>query len=109
MIECMNKATIINEVIKGTGYPKKVVTDIVNRHYEVIEEALANGEDRVTISGFGSYRSRLVPAKKMVSHLNDGKTIPVAATSKIIFRPSELLKSRLTKALSSRGKKTRKS
>lgn len=98
MINHMNKASIVELIAKKTGHSKKVVTEIINENYDLISEALASGENRVSVSGFGSFNASIVPAKKMVSPLNGGQTIQVDKTSKVRFTPSDKLKSKITNA-----------
>lgn len=94
----MNKASIVELIAEKTGYSKKVVTEIVNTNFDLIADSLAQGEDRVSISGFGSFRAFIVPPKEMVSPLNGGQEISVSKTSKVLFNPSDKLKDQVTEA-----------
>lgn len=94
----MNKTDIIEKVAASTGVTKKTAAEIINATFDQIEEALAAGEPRVSISGFGSFSANIVPPKKMQSPLNNGGVISVNKTSKVRFHASDKFKERITKA-----------
>lgn len=93
----MNKTDIIKKVQAETGLPLKDSAAAVNATFAIMADALAKGEPRVSISGFGSFVANTVPAKKMVSPLNNGGVISVGKTSKVRFRASDILKEQVTK------------
>ena len=94
----MNKTDIIEKVAASTNVTKKTAAEIVNATFEEIQEALASGEERVSISGFGSFSANIVPPKQMQSPLNNGGIISVDKTSKVRFHASDKFKDRVTKA-----------
>ncbi len=58
----MRKQDLIRTVAQQTSRPESQVTPIVNAVFDVIEQALAQG-DEVAISGFGSFRVVERPAR----------------------------------------------
>lgn len=94
----MNKTDIIEKVAESTGVTKKTAAEIINATFDQIEDALAQGESRVSISGFGSFTANIVPPKEMRSPLNNGGVISVDKTSKVRFHASDKFKDRITKA-----------
>lgn len=94
----MNKTDIIEKVAESTGHTKKDAAKIVNATFAEIQDALAKGEPRVSISGFGSFTANIIPAQKnKKTALNNAGTINVAKTSKVKFRASTLMKDVITK------------
>ncbi|WP_029520499.1 HU family DNA-binding protein [Persephonella sp. IF05-L8] len=55
----MTKADIVNWIIenKNVTLPKKDISDVVNRVFELIADEIVNGEDehKIQISGFGTF------------------------------------------------------
>ena len=55
----MTKADIVNWIIenKNVSLPKKDISDVVNRVFELIADEIVNGEDehKIQISGFGTF------------------------------------------------------
>lgn len=52
----MNKNDLINKIIEQTGSSRTEVTRIVNQTFEIIKESVME-EERVHLSGFGSFQS----------------------------------------------------
>ena len=92
----MNKSDIIRETAEKFGLHKTQSAEIVNHIFDSIAQGLASGEERVSISGFGTFRANIVPAHMTQSPL-DGKPFKAARTSKVKFHPSDLLKDNITK------------
>jgi len=83
----MNKAELIQRVVKKTGLKKVDVGGLVNAMFEVIEDALKAGEN-VTITGFGSFK---VVERKAREGRNPqtGQPIKIPAKKVVKFKPGK--------------------
>ncbi len=85
----MNKSELIREIAKERGLPERKVKEVVDLMFEVITEALENGE-RIEIRGLGSFKIKRRPSRfvrdpktgiemfvkeKFVPHFKMGKQI----------------------------------
>lgn len=105
----MNRADIITQIRKeNPDLTSKQVEDIVRRVFSIMADALADGEERVLISKFGSFEAKIVPARPMKSPLQEGGVINAATTSKLRFVPSDSLKEQITKKGKAPKAKTKK-
>lgn len=93
----MNKTDLIERVAARTGMTKRASADAVNIVFEEIENALATGSERVSISGFGSFTAMIIPARKMKTPLNAAGFINAKRTAKIRFHASDKLRTKVTK------------
>ncbi|OZB98037.1 HU family DNA-binding protein [Paenibacillus sp. XY044] len=86
----MNKQDLYNKVVEKTDYTKKDVETATNAVFEVIIEALANGE-KVSISGFGEFESRQRNARTG-RNPQTGEPVEIAAKKVPAFKPKKALK-----------------
>jgi|SRR5690625_1607570 len=93
----MNKTELINAIADETELKKKDVTAIVNSVFDKITDSLARGDDRVTITNFGSFNASIVPAHKMETPLNGGSKLNVARTSSVLFKPADAMRDTITR------------
>lgn len=102
----MNKQGLINKVVESTDFAKKDVEIAINSVFEVIAEALRDGED-VNIVGFGKFEARETKARnglnpKLLKDLKeqgvDEETakqqaaVVIPASRKPAFKPAKALK-----------------
>ena len=71
----MRKPELISAVAKKTGMPESKAADAVNTVFATISDVLADG-DEVAISGFGTFRVAVRPAR-------DGRNPQTGAPMKI--------------------------
>ena len=85
-----NKAELIERVAGKTNLTKKEVTATVDALFEVVQEALQNGE-KVQVIGFGNFEVRDSAARKG-RNPQTGEEIQIAATKVPAFKPGKALK-----------------
>ena len=85
-----NKAELIERVAGKTNLTKKEVTATVDALFEVVQEALQNGE-KVQVIGFGNFEVRDRAARKG-RNPQTGEEIQIAATKVPAFKPGKALK-----------------
>ena len=90
-----NKAELIERVAEKTNLTKKEVTATVDALFEVIQEALQNGE-KVQVIGFGNFEVRDRAARKGRNH-QTGEEIEIAASKVPAFKPGKALKDAVKK------------
>jgi len=90
----MTKADIIENVYEKLGvYSKKEAAQIVERVFDVVKDALSDGE-KLKISGFGNFVVR--PKQKRVGrNPKTGDRITITARRVLTFKPSQVLKNAL--------------
>lgn len=86
----MNKADLIQSVSDRTTMTRKDVTMIVETMFEVISEALAEGE-KVQLVGFGNFEIRERAARKG-RNPQTGEVIDIAASRVPAFRAGKALR-----------------
>lgn len=85
-----NKAELIERVAGKTDLTKKEVTATVDALFEVIQEALKDGE-KVQIIGFGNFEVRERAARKG-RNPQTGEEIEIGASKVPAFKPGKALK-----------------
>lgn len=87
----MNKAELIEEVMKASGIEvKKQATSAVEAVFDAIVKTLSKGGE-VAIAGFGTFRV-VRRAARMGINPRTGEKISIAASVKPKFRAGKLLK-----------------
>ncbi|MCY0865872.1 MAG: HU family DNA-binding protein [Sulfobacillus sp.] len=81
---------LINRVAEKTNLKKKDAESAVNAVFEIIEEALANGE-KVQIIGFGTFETRSRAARSG-RNPQTGEVIEIPASTVPAFKPGNKLK-----------------
>jgi DNA-binding protein HU-beta len=72
----MNTKKLVAQVSKDTGFKQKDVKVIVNDTFDAIIDALKGG-DKVQILGFGTFSTKVRPARVYPGKFNtDGKITP---------------------------------
>ena len=90
-----NKAELIERVAGKTDLTKKEVTATVDALFEVIQEALSDGE-KVQVIGFGNFEVRDRAARKG-RNPQTGEEIQIAASKVPAFKPGKALKAAVKK------------
>lgn len=86
----MTKADLIELINSKIGISKKDAMDIVEGVFNIIKEALKNGE-KVKISGFGNFSVRNKKTRKG-RNPQTGEEIEISARRVLSFKPSQLMK-----------------
>ena len=86
----MNKTELIALVAEKTDLSKKDVTRVVDAVFEIITDALQNG-DKVQLVGFGNFEVRERSARKG-RNPQTGEEIDIPAGKVPAFRPGKALK-----------------
>lgn len=83
----MNKKEVCSEVSNRLGCPTQTVRQVVTALFEVIEDAVVNGED-VSIRGFGSFE-KSIKRNHWVYDFKSGKSVFVGDEPCVKFFPSK--------------------
>ena len=86
----MNKREMADRLAVGTGLDKAAARDAVDGVFEVIGEALANGDD-VRIAGFGTFNVKIRSART-------GEPVSISASRSPSFKAGKTLKDSLNAA-----------
>lgn len=89
----MNKGELIAEIAEIGGLTKVKAEEALNNILANMSNAMENGE-RVTLSGFGSFRVKERAAQKG-RNPQTGETITIPAHNVVKFRPGKHLSSRV--------------
>lgn len=86
----MTKADIVETIYERVGFSKKESAELVESVFDVIKDALVDGE-KVKFSGFGNFIVREKNARKG-RNPQTGEEIQLEARRVLTFRPSLVLK-----------------
>ncbi len=89
----MTKADIVETIYERVGFSKKESAELVETVFDVIKDALVNGE-KVKFSGFGNFVVREKNARKG-RNPQTGEEIQLEARRVLTFKPSLVLKTAL--------------
>ena len=89
----MTKADIVETIYERVGFSKKESAELVENVFDVIKEALVEGE-KVKFSGFGNFIVREKNARKG-RNPQTGEEIQLEARRVLTFKPSLVLKNAL--------------
>ncbi|MCP4005848.1 MAG: integration host factor subunit alpha [bacterium] len=89
----MTKADIVETIYERVGFSKKESAELVETVFDVIKEALVNGE-KAKFSGFGNFVVREKNARKG-RNPQTGEEIQLEARRVLTFKPSLVLKTAL--------------
>ena len=89
----MTKADIVETIYERVGFSKKESAELVETVFDVIKDALVEGE-KVKFSGFGNFIVREKNARKG-RNPQTGEEIQLEARRVLTFKPSLVLKNAL--------------
>lgn len=89
----MNKKQLIAAAAKKCGVTQKQTEEITEAVFQCIEEALSQ-EQRVTISGFGTFEAKKRPARKHRLPVSE-RIVEIPEAHIAVFRPSKQLKEKI--------------
>jgi integration host factor subunit alpha len=85
----LTKAEMAERLFIEVGLNKREAKEFVDAYFEVVREALENGE-QVKLSGFGNFDLRL-KNQRPGSNPKTGEEIPISARRGVTFRPGQKL------------------
>ena len=98
----MIKLDIVNQVADKTGVPKQKAEQVVDSLFNAMKDALAKGK-RIELRGFGVFVVK--PRKRGVgSNPRTGEEVPILPRQVLVFKPSNVLKSKINKSMVRSGK-----
>ncbi len=86
----MNKTELAGRLAGRGGMSRAAAKDAVDGVFDVIAEAMADGED-VRILGFGTFGTRARPART-ARNPRTGEPISIAASTVPVFKPGAALR-----------------
>ena len=89
----LTKAEMAERLFMEVGLNKREAKEFVDAYFEVVREALENGE-QVKLSGFGNFDLRL-KNQRPGRNPKTGEEIPISARRVVTFRPGQKLKLRV--------------
>lgn len=87
------KAELVDRIAELTGFPKTRVALCYDTLFELMAEALAEG-DKVTVPSFGTFQVSERAARQGRNPAT-GATMTIAASKTVRFKPSKSLKEQL--------------
>ena len=89
----LTKADIADRLFNEVGLNKREAKEFVDAYFEVIREALEDGEN-VKLSGFGNFQLR-EKNQRPGRNPKTGEEIPISARRVVTFRPGQKLRARV--------------
>ena len=103
----MTKADLIEEVSRVVEMTRKESEVIVEAIFDSIVKSLRTG-DKIEIRGFGSFRTRQ-RQPRVGRNPKTGEEVPILPRRVLVFRASQLLKSRINDGLAKAAARSQKS
>ena len=100
--ETITRAQLSEAVYQEVGLSRNESADLLELVLNEISGALARGE-AVKISSFGSFSVRS-KGQRIGRNPKTGEEVPILPRKVLVFRPSQLLRSRINDGLSQAGK-----
>jgi integration host factor subunit alpha len=100
--ETITRAQLSEAVYQEVGLSRNESADLLELVLNEISGALARGE-AVKISSFGSFSVRS-KGQRIGRNPKTGEEVPILPRKVLVFRPSQLLRSRINDGLSKAGK-----
>ncbi len=89
----LTKADMADRLFDEVGLNKREAKEFVDAYFEMIREALENGEN-VKLSGFGNFQLR-EKSQRPGRNPKTGEEIPISARRVVTFRPGQKLRARV--------------
>lgn len=97
----VTRADLGEAVYQEVGLSRNESADLLESVLEYMAEALVNGES-VKVSSFGSFSVRQ-KGQRIGRNPKTGEEVPILPRKVLVFRPSQVLKSRINENSSSEG------
>lgn len=86
----MTKADIVEKIYEGLGIPKKDISEVVNRVFEIIKDEILS-KNNTKISGFGNFDVK-TRGRRIGRNPKTGEEKVIEPRTVLVFRPSQLFK-----------------
>jgi integration host factor subunit alpha len=93
----VTRADLAEAVYEAVGLSRTESADLVERVLDIIGEALVEGEN-VKLSSFGSFQVRS-KNERVGRNPKTGEEVPILPRQVLVFKPSNVLKSRINKTM----------
>ncbi len=98
----LTRADLAEAVYSNVGLSRTESAELVERILELISDALVEGES-VKLSSFGSFQVRS-KNERIGRNPKTGEEVPILPRRVLIFKPSNVLKSKINKSMVGSGK-----
>ena len=98
----LTKREIVLEIYRKSGFPQKQIVDTVQQTLDIIQKALANGRN-VELRNFGVLEVQ-VRKQRIGRNPKTGEEVPILPRQVLVFKPSNVLKSKINKSMVRAGK-----
>ncbi|MCB9993683.1 MAG: integration host factor subunit alpha [Hyphomicrobiaceae bacterium] len=98
----ITRADLAEAVYQSMGLSRTESAQMVERILDMISDALVSGEN-VKLSSFGSFQIRS-KNQRIGRNPKTGEEVPILPRKVLVFKPSNVLKSRINKTMVGSGK-----
>jgi integration host factor subunit alpha len=98
----VTRADLAEAVYEAVGLSRSESAELVERVLALVSEALVRGEN-VKLSSFGSFQVRS-KNERIGRNPKTGEEVPILPRQVLVFKPSNVLKSKINKTMVSAGK-----
>jgi integration host factor subunit alpha len=98
----VTRADLAEAVYEAVGLSRTESAELVERVLDLIGEALVEGEN-VKLSSFGSFQVRS-KNERIGRNPKTGEEVPILPRHVLVFKPSNVLKSKINKSMVRTGK-----
>lgn len=98
----VTRADLAEAVYQAVGLSRTESAELVERVLELISDALVSG-DNVKLSSFGSFQVRN-KNERIGRNPKTGEEVPILPRQVLVFKPSNVLKSKINKNMVGAGK-----
>jgi integration host factor subunit alpha len=98
----VTRADLAEAVYEAVGLSRTESADLVERVLDMIGEALVSGHN-VKLSSFGSFQVRS-KNQRIGRNPKTGEEVPILPRQVLVFKPSNVLKSKINKSMVPAGK-----
>ena len=98
----ITRADLAESVYSSVGLSRTESADLVERMLELMSNALVGGET-VKLSSFGSFHVRS-KNERIGRNPKTGEEVPILPRRVLVFKPSNVLKSKINKSMVGTGK-----
>lgn len=93
----LTRADLAEAVYQAVGLSRTESADLVERVLDLISDALVDGEN-VKLSSFGSFHVR-AKNERIGRNPKTGEEVPILPRKVLVFKPSNVLKSKINKSM----------
>lgn len=98
----ITRADLAEAVYQSMGLSRTESAELVERILALISDALVDGEN-VKLSSFGSFQIRS-KSERIGRNPKTGEEVPITPRRVLVFKPSNVLKSKINKTMVGTGK-----